>query len=115
MFASVVLTDSKLAAARANAAAALRNAEVSSFDNSPTPIKILAAPFSAGTTYAWPTLPVKPKVSRVARESDTSFGNAPSLDTGMPTAFAFAGDLATTSKLSAMTGLLMCDYSVNGN
>ena len=50
MFASVVLTDSKLAAARANAAAALRNAEVSSFDNSPTPIKILAAPFSAGTT-----------------------------------------------------------------
>ena len=50
MFASVVLTDSKPADARANAADALRNDAVSSFDTSPTPIKMLAAPFSAGTT-----------------------------------------------------------------
>ena len=50
MFARVVLTDSKPAAARANADAALRNDVASSFDNSPTPIKMLTAPFSAGTT-----------------------------------------------------------------
>ena len=51
MLASVVLTEAKFAAARANAAAALRSDAVSNLASSPIPINTETAPFSAGTTY----------------------------------------------------------------
>ena len=95
MLASVVLTEAKFAAARANAAAALRSDAVSNLASSPIPINTETAPFSAGTTYVWPTLPVKPRDSSVLRDSKTSLGRAPSLVTGMPIAFIPVGVFVT--------------------
>ncbi len=90
-------------AARANAAAALRNAVASTDELAPMPTAIVVAPLAAATACAEPTAASKPAAVSALRPTPrpVTASLAPSVATGMPIAVADAGAAAPTSIVKA--------------